>query len=86
MSGNVWEWTRSIWGSDWERPAFSYPYPPDDAPREDLRAGDSILRVVRGGWFGADEIAVRAAFRRKYLPPLRDDGLGFRVVVCRTRT
>ena len=26
LSGNVWEWTRSLWGTDGEKPAFGYPY------------------------------------------------------------
>ena len=28
MVGNVWEWTRSLWGTDWEKPDFVYPYDP----------------------------------------------------------
>ena len=28
MSGNVWEWTRSLWGEDFGKPAFTYPYEP----------------------------------------------------------
>src|SRR3989304_3513089 len=41
MSGNVWEWTRSLWGEDWEKPTFTYPYDPNDG-REDLNASDRV--------------------------------------------
>ncbi|MDP6359904.1 MAG: SUMF1/EgtB/PvdO family nonheme iron enzyme, partial [Planctomycetota bacterium] len=36
MAGNVWEWTRSLWGEDLAEPAFKYPYDPKDG-RENLR-------------------------------------------------
>jgi formylglycine-generating enzyme required for sulfatase activity len=51
MSGNVWEWTRSLWGDDWEKPSptFKYPYEPDDKDRENLAAESNIRRVIRGG-------------------------------------
>ncbi|MCB1777560.1 MAG: SUMF1/EgtB/PvdO family nonheme iron enzyme, partial [Candidatus Competibacteraceae bacterium] len=26
MIGNIWEWTRSLWGRDWVEPEFRYPY------------------------------------------------------------
>ena len=51
MAGNVWEWTRSLWGKDWQKPDFKYPYQPDDPNREDLDAGDDVWRVLRGGSF-----------------------------------
>lgn len=41
------EWTRSVWGPDWEEAQFKYPYVPDDG-REDLKS-PSALRVLRGG-------------------------------------
>lgn len=71
MSGNVWEWTRSLW-----RP---YPYEPDST-REELAADADTGRVLRGGsWADNDELALRCAFRDGNLP---DDGyFGFRVVV-----
>ena len=52
MAGNVWEWTRSLWGTDWRKPEFGYPYDANHPKREGLDAGDEVLRVVRGGsWY-----------------------------------
>jgi formylglycine-generating enzyme required for sulfatase activity len=45
MAGNVWEWTRSLWGA-----SFEYPYDPADG-REDLDATGGAPRVLRGGMF-----------------------------------
>jgi formylglycine-generating enzyme required for sulfatase activity/energy-coupling factor transporter ATP-binding protein EcfA2 len=61
MSGNVWEWTRSLWGKDWEEPDCKYPYDPKDKHREDLRAGTNVLRVLRGGSILRGACAVLAA-------------------------
>ncbi|MGH8863811.1 MAG: NACHT domain-containing protein [Burkholderiales bacterium] len=81
MIGNVWEWTRSLWGKDWQKPDFLYPYDPDDGRREDLEAGNDVLRGVRGGsWYGGRGLA-RCASRRGNRPVDRNDGVGFRVVV-----
>ena len=74
MAGNVWEWTRSLYD-------FGYPYLPNDPKREDLRAGDEIRRVVRGGsWFSNRDYA-RCAVRVRNRPDYRDFDLGFRVVL-----
>ena len=83
LAGNVWEWTRSLWGKGWEKPAFGYPYEPGDRDREDLGASPEIFRVVRGGSFFYPALGVRAARRLRYYPDIRSDELGFRVVVSR---
>jgi formylglycine-generating enzyme required for sulfatase activity len=81
MAGNVWEWTRSLWGEDWQEPDFDYPYDSEDG-REDLEAGDDVRRVVRGGSFGLTEYLVRCAYRNGLNLPLnRSWNRGFRVVV-----
>jgi formylglycine-generating enzyme required for sulfatase activity len=80
MSGNVWEWTRSLWGKDLGTPEFGYPYAPG-GPRENLAAPDDVRRVVRGGSFDLNRGCVRAAFRGRFAPDGRGDGFGFRVVV-----
>ena len=81
MSGNVWEWTMSLWGKDFKEPDFEYPYVSGDG-REDVKAGKDILRVVRGGAFGDDRGLARAASRFRLFPILRFSYVGFRVVVA----
>jgi len=81
MVGNVWEWTRSLWGSDGQKPDFGYPYDPNDQKREDLKVGNDIYRVVRGGSWGRSRGSSRCAFRRRNLPDARSYNGGFRVVV-----
>ena len=74
MSGNVWEWTRSVLGS--------YPYPKPDEERqqrEDLDAKGS--RVLRGGSFISNHYNVRCVCRYSRVPVARDGHYGFRVVV-----
>jgi len=81
MIGNVWEWTRSLWGEDWWKPGFAYPYNPDDPTREAVDAGDKISRVVRGAaWINRRELARSASFY--WLQPDDRHGyLGFRIVL-----
>jgi len=74
LSGNVWEWTRSIYKG--------YPYPEQGGKRqqqENLKAvGD---RVLRGGSFGDFRSFVRCAFRNGSGPGPRGGYFGFRIVV-----
>ncbi|MEW5957176.1 MAG: SUMF1/EgtB/PvdO family nonheme iron enzyme [Chloroflexota bacterium] len=78
MSGNVWEWTRSLWGRDLYKPDFNYPYDSADG-REDLEAGTDVPRVLRGGSFFGNGRDVRCASRYWYYPNLRFRLNGFRV-------
>jgi formylglycine-generating enzyme required for sulfatase activity len=74
LSGNVWEWTRSIYES--------YPYPEQGTKRqqrEDLKAGGR--RVLRGGAFLNYRSGVGWAFRGNNGPDYRSIASGFRVVV-----
>ena len=63
MAGNVWEWTRSLWGKDPFMPSFGYPYKPRDTKRENLEASDAVMRVMRGGSFNDRADSLRAACR-----------------------
>ena len=76
LSGNVWEWTRSLWKK--------YPYPEsgkDLAERENLAADDNTSRVLRGGAFYDGRDNLRCAFRGWDGPYSGFDFSGFRIVV-----
>jgi formylglycine-generating enzyme required for sulfatase activity len=78
MAGNVWEWTRSLWGKNFSKPEYKYPYDPDDG-REDLGLRD--LRVLRGGSFDYFRRLARCAYRDRHDPDHRFDYRGFRAAV-----
>ena len=80
MAGNVWEWTGSLWGKDWGKASFKYPYWPGDG-RENLDAGNDVLRVLRGGSWFSYQGGAGCARRYWYSPFSRYDVVGFRVVV-----
>ncbi len=74
MSGNVWEWTRSVYDK--------YPYPAEGKAlqqREDLAVGDSHSRVLRGGAFNYLEYGLPSAARRGGFPLYGLGSFGFRV-------
>lgn len=73
MIGNVWEWTRSVYEA--------YPYDPSDPNREDLKAGDEVNRVVRGGAFNDSGDGARCAFRFRHQPVYSFYCVGFRLVL-----
>jgi len=68
QTGNVWEWTSSLY--------LSYPYQPEKA--EDPETASE--RVVRGGAFYFDRDGVRCAYRFRLSPDVFIHGIGFRVV------
>jgi len=70
MSGNVWEWTSSLYQS--------YVHNPEVA-REDQ--GGIDLPVVRGGSFSVGQRHARCAYRLKFTATDRVLDIGFRVVV-----
>jgi formylglycine-generating enzyme required for sulfatase activity len=80
LCGNVWEWTHSFWGADFDKPKFRYPYEPKDG-RENASANKETLRVLRGGAFGYNGDGVRCAGRGRDYPDGRSYYfIGFRVV------
>jgi formylglycine-generating enzyme required for sulfatase activity len=79
MSGNVWEWTLSLWGREDSRTGFRYPYRSDDG-REDMDAEGR--RIIRGGSWASPCIHARATFRGMADPRTRNSMIGFRVALC----
>jgi formylglycine-generating enzyme required for sulfatase activity len=77
LSGNVWEWTRSLEGA--------YPYPARQAARvkrEDLQAPEEAFRVLPGGAFWDDPQGVRCASRSRSVARFVYVDIGFRVVLA----
>jgi formylglycine-generating enzyme required for sulfatase activity len=70
MTGNIWQWTSSLY-----RP---YPYNAADG-REDP-VPSPARRAVRGGSWGVDQTFARASYRLHFDPGVRDVNLGLRVV------
>lgn len=79
MAGNVWEWTRSIWGQFELKPDYGYPYDAQDG-REDAAPKKNVLRILRGGAFDYETRAVRCAMRFQRYSNYRARSTGFRVV------
>ena len=73
MSGNAWEWTRTLSDSE-------YPYIAGDG-RERLEEGEA-RRVLRGGAFDFNQFHVRCSNRWRD-PDSRNVSLGFRLVISR---
>ena len=70
MAGNVWEMTRS--------PMQDYPYDPGD---DGADLAQDALWVMRGGSYSDAVNNVRAAVRGGVDPGVRNDAIGFRVVI-----
>ena len=84
MAGQVWEWTTTLWGKDMGTPSFAYPYRNDG--REDLDAGPSVRRVLRGGCFSSNRMKANGIYRGSLEPDGFWRGNGFRVVVGQAGT
>jgi formylglycine-generating enzyme required for sulfatase activity len=80
MAGNIWEWTRSIWGIAWNEPSFNYPYEPSDG-RENIALSENASRVMRGGPSLDHDTSIRCATRFGGTPDFRGRRTGFRVAL-----
>ncbi len=75
LSGNVWEWTSTIYDQD----QFPYPYATNDGREADTGDRTDVFHVLRGGsWANFSTTVLRAAFRIGEAPDLRSDSGGFR--------
>jgi formylglycine-generating enzyme required for sulfatase activity len=80
MTGNVWEWTTSIWGKDLYTPEFKYPYDPTDG-RENQEEDATIHRILRGESFFASKFGARCTQRGRGYPSEHRGQFGFRVCI-----
>ena len=76
MSGNVWEWTRTVWDN-----RSKYPYDQDT----DDNLSDELPRILRGGSFQSPSNLVRCTYRHWFYPLRKFRDYGFRVVVVSSR-
>jgi len=85
LAGNVWEWTRSMWGEEEYRVHYPYPYNPCDG--RESRQPDRInaLRVLRGASYNNYQRYARCATRRSPFPELKSSARGFRVAISRNK-
>ena len=75
MSGNVWEWTRSLWSEE-----LGYPYVVS-GERENLQADGNTPRVQRGGSYSIEARYARCSYRNRDGPSYWYYNVGFRVGV-----
>ncbi len=85
LSGNVWEWTLTMWGRDKDVPDFTYPYPPPPQPdgrHDPPPAGTTYreYRICRGGSFRDKPERLRCSSRARVMADSRNARRGFRVV------
>jgi formylglycine-generating enzyme required for sulfatase activity len=78
MLGNVWEWTSSRWGRNWQILEYAYPYDVHDG-REDLSG--SYARIMRGGSYFDVLKEAHPSNRGRFLPGSRASNIGFRLAL-----
>ena len=83
LIGNVWEWTRSLWGHSGHQPAFGYPYRHDDG-REAASTRPGARYVIRGGAFYYATECANSFTRNRMLATDRHPAGGFRVAATNT--
>jgi formylglycine-generating enzyme required for sulfatase activity len=81
MSGNIAEWTRTIWGGKLRRSDFNYPYAPADG-RENVISSTATRRTVRGGSWASTKSYLTCSFPIGF-DILDDQEVGFRIVVLK---
>jgi gamma-glutamyl hercynylcysteine S-oxide synthase len=81
MTGQVWEWTSTLWGIDPARPARPYPWHPEDDAGDEAPA--HIRRVLRGGCFSSHRDKATCTYRGSLEPGGFWRGNGFRIAVSR---
>ena len=79
MIGNVQEWTSTLWGDNFTKSDYPYPYKANDG-REDPDGGITVYRICRGGLV-CGETRLQCASRSRMRSDATTMQLGFRVVL-----
>ncbi|MBI1882444.1 MAG: SUMF1/EgtB/PvdO family nonheme iron enzyme [Chloroflexi bacterium] len=77
VASGVREWTSTLWGEDWKKAHFTYPYQNDK--RENLKAASTFYRIYRGGAAAEDAAWSDRSIRGCHAPTAYDKNLSFRV-------
>ena len=80
MSGNVWEWTLSVWSDDYNHRENGVDAAASHREAEDARSASGV-RVIRGGCYWLAARYARSACRSGFRPRTADVFLGFRVLL-----
>ncbi|MCB9454005.1 MAG: SUMF1/EgtB/PvdO family nonheme iron enzyme [Anaerolineaceae bacterium] len=89
MTGNVMEWTTSIWGGPadpdaqwaWSGTGYGdYPYDASDGREADTGSRTDVTRVLRGGSLNYGEYQSQSVFRFRFNPDNWNYYIGFRCV------
>jgi formylglycine-generating enzyme required for sulfatase activity len=83
LCGNVWEWTRSLWGNDPNQPEFGYPYQVEDGREQIVQDETLELRTLRGASCNNYQRYARCATRRAPIPVYHSSLRGFRLAIVR---
>lgn len=84
LTGNILQWTTTLWGEKRLAPDSQFRYPWQDDGRDDLQANKQIRRILRGAAFSDPPEACTCTARRSFLPTDRGQPgkwHGFRVVM-----
>lgn len=81
MTGQVWEWCATLWGTEMGTPSFAYPYRDDG--RENADEPATTRRVLRGGCFSSGREKATCSYRGSLEPDGFWRGNGFRVLVAK---
>ena len=81
MHGNVWEWTASLWKTDYSQQVDGLEVDPTVLPKDLAASSPSALRVFRGGCSSGTARILRAACRSHGAPGGRLGRRGFRVLL-----
>jgi len=80
MCGNLWVWTRSLWGDSPQKPDYGHPYARSNI-KERIDVQDETIHSVRGGSYGYSGMCCQIGYRGWEYPKVTSWDLGVRLVI-----